>query len=282
MVFTPVQYPYYGPVAHSSGTGNLPIWWIIIHCTAGSDAKGATGTAAYFRMQSAGGSAHFITDSDECIRCAADNVVCWHAPPNPHELGIEMECSLANRGQGHWTRADHIAMMKITAKLTAEKCVEYNIPPVKITAAQRKAGVHGVCGHWDVTIAFGQSTHTDPEIYFPWTQFMAWVKQEYDKIKGTTTPPPVVTGGLSMADAASIQAQITALENVLLNRYRRDEDTRRVILGAITAIATQIKGVDAENDAALAKAVADLKTAIDTPPVTPPPVTPPPVTPPLP
>jgi hypothetical protein len=92
---------------------------------------------------------------------------------------------------------------------------------------------------------------------------------------GTSAPPPVqpptkppVTGGLSMADAASIEAQLKALSNVLLGRYKRDEDTRKVTLGAIAAIAEQLKTEDVADDTALAKAVADLKAAIDTPPPT--------------
>lgn len=212
MAYTPPTLPYYGPVAHSSGTGNLPINRIVIHCTAGNDAKGAQGTARYFRDPNASGSAHYIVDSDESIQCAHDNVVCWHAPPNTHSLGIEMECSLANRGQGHWTRADHIAMMHRTAKLTAQKCLQHNVPVVKLDPADLRAGRHGICGHWDVTLAFGQSSHTDPEKYFPWTPFMGWVHEEYAAITGDTpAPPPPPKEEWNMATADQVLAAVQAL-----------------------------------------------------------------------
>jgi hypothetical protein len=190
MAYTPPPLPYHGPVAHTSGTGNLPINRLVIHCTAGSDAKGAQGTAAYFRDPASKGSAHYITDSDEAIQCARDDVVCWHAPPNTHSLGIEMECSLAGQGNGHWARADHIAMMKITAKLTAQKAVQYNVPITKLTPADLAAGKRGICGHHDVSQAFGQSSHWDPGPYFPWAQFMAWVRAEAAAITGSTPTPP--------------------------------------------------------------------------------------------
>lgn len=190
MAYAPPAPPYYGPPAHSSGNGNKPINRIVIHCTAGSDGKGAQGTARYFKTKAAGGSAHYIIDSDETLQTAYDSVVCWHAPPNTHSLGLEMECSLANEGKGHWTRPDHVSMMKRTAVLTAQLCLAYDVPVVKLTAAQLRAGSRGICGHFDVSQAFGQSSHWDPGPYFPWAQFMAWVRAEVDRIKVSAPTPP--------------------------------------------------------------------------------------------
>lgn len=174
--------PYVGPVAKSSGTGNLPIVRIVVHCTVGADATNAMSTVNYFKSSAAGGSAHAVIDQDETLVCAYDNVICWHAPPNSHSLGVEMCCSLSDKGQGHWDDLDHVAMMKRTAKWTAEKCVKHNIPPRKLTVAQVRAGEKGVCGHVDVSDAFGQSSHWDPGPYFPWTLFMTYVKGYYDAL----------------------------------------------------------------------------------------------------
>jgi N-acetyl-anhydromuramyl-L-alanine amidase AmpD len=186
-----MTYTYAGPVAHSSGNGNLPVNRIVIHCTAGTDAGHASGTAKYFQSSAATGSAHYIVDPNVTLQCAYDSVVCWHAPPNAHSLGIEIECSLANDGKGHWDLASHIAMMGRAATLTAQKCVQYGIPAVKLSPADLVAGKHGICGHVDVTNAFHQSTHTDPGPYFPWVKFMAMVQAEIASINGTkpVTPP---------------------------------------------------------------------------------------------
>lgn len=201
MAYTPPAVPYYGPVAHTSSGSNLPVERIVIHCTAGPGqtcAVGAQGTARYFKDPNAGGSAHYITDIDETIQCAYDSVICWHAPPNSHSIGIEMECSLAGDGQGHWARQDHITMMKRTAKLVAQKCLQHGIPIVKLSVADLQAGKHGVCGHVDVSRAFHQSTHTDPGSYFPWTQFMGWVQEEAAAIAGVTAPPTITPEVLDM------------------------------------------------------------------------------------
>lgn len=201
MTYTPPAVPYYGPVVHFNKGNNLPPTRVVIHCTAGPGqtcAKGAQGTAKYFQDPKAGGSAHYITDLDETIQCAYDDVICWHAPPNPHSLGIEMECSLAGDGKGHWGQTDHITMMHRTAKLVAQKCLQYGIPIVKLSVADLQAGKHGVCGHADVSKAFHQSTHTDPGSYFPWDQFMVWVKEEAALIAGVTAPPTITPEVLDM------------------------------------------------------------------------------------
>lgn len=190
MAYPAPVYPYCGPVAHDSGTGNLPIRRIVIHCTAGSDGKGSTGTCAYFRQEEAGGSAHYITDANLTIQPARLNVVCWHAPPNSHSVGIEMCCSLSNLGKGHWTLDSHVKMMERTAKLTAELCLYLDIPVVRLTVAQVKAGNMGICGHVDVSKAFGQSSHWDPGPYFPWDTFMAMVRAWVKKLTTPVVPGP--------------------------------------------------------------------------------------------
>lgn len=262
MAYTPPALPYYGPVAHSSGTGNLPINRIVIHYTAGNDGYGAQGTARYFRDPNASGSAHYITDSDESIQCAHDNVVCWHAPPNTHSLGIEMECSGANGAKGHWVLASHIAMMHRTALLTAQKCLQYGVPVVKLSVADLRAGKRGVCGHVDVSLAFGQSTHTDPGPYFPWVQFMGWVHEEYAALTTPTpTPTPPVEDDMA-GEGPAILAAVKDIQAKSLARYERSEQIYSATAAAIAAIAAQLTTEDAADDVALAKAVADLKAAI--------------------
>jgi hypothetical protein len=120
--------------------------------------------------------------------------------------------------------------------------------------------------HWTALAIIGHREWTTRKVdpgHCPMNKFRADVAALLKA--GSPTPTPPVTGGLSMADAASIEAQITALDNKLLGRYRRDEETRALTLNAIAAIASQIKTEDAADDAALAKAVADLKAAIEAP-----------------
>lgn len=199
--------PYVGPVAHDSGTGNLPIIRIVVHCTVGADGTNAMSTVKYFKSEASRGSAHAVVDDNETLICAHDNVVCWHAPPNPHSLGVELCCSLTNKGLGHWDDADHIAMMKRGAKWVAEKCIKHNVPPVKLTVAQVKAGKKGICGHFDVSEAFGQTDHYDPGPYFPWPQFMGYVKAYYEALTNPVPDPETPKGWDEMATEAEVYAQ---------------------------------------------------------------------------
>lgn len=279
--------PYYGPVLKSSGSGNLPPTRIVIHCTAGPGQTccvGAQGTARYFREDpNTGGSAHYITDLDETIRCAYDFIVCWHAPPNIHSLGIEMECSLAGGGAGHWGRADHVTMMHRTAKLVAQLCLQYGLPTVKLSVADLVAGKHGVTGHNEVSLAFHQSDHTDPGPYFPWSLFMTWVHEETALLTGgTPPPPPPPKDDWNMATGDQVLAAVTSLATSEGYRYSRYEAIHKATVAAITALGTAIIAMDTQDDADALARQNELKTklatleaevlALSAPPVVPPPV----------
>lgn len=263
---------YVGPVYRDSGTGNKPIIRIVIHCTVGSDAKGATGTAAYFRSSAAKGSAHYITDANLTLQSAYDSVVCWHAPPNPHSLGIEMCCSLSNQGKGHWTQANHIAMMKRTARLTAELCLHYGIPATKLTVAQVRAGQKGICGHIDVSNAFGQSSHWDPGPYFPWTTFIGMVRGEVAAIVAGSNPP--VKDWFDMATEAQLYTQsykadyqygidfwINGTGSALIKQISAISAATLANGRAIAALAAQVAAEDVADDNEFRAAVAKINAA---------------------
>lgn len=260
MAYVPPPLPYYGPVLKFSSGNNLPPERIVIHYTAGPGQTccvGAQGTARYFRTDpNAGGSAHYITDLDESIQCAADSVICWHAPPNQHSLGIEMECSGVGDAKGHWARADHILMMHRTALLVAQKCLQYSIPMTKLTVADLIAGKHGVCGHVDVSNAFHQSSHTDPGPYFPWDQFMGWVHAEATAI---ITPPPEDD---MAGEGPAILAAVQGLAKSEGYRYSRYEAIHKATIAAIAALGASIVAMDTQDDADALARQAELKTKL--------------------
>lgn len=237
MAYTPPALPYFGPVFHTTKGNNLPIIRIVIHGTVGADAKGAQGTAKYFQTAASGGSAQYITDSDEAIQCARDSVICWHAPPNPNSLGIEMCCSLSNRGKGHWARADHIAMMHVTAKLTAQKCLQYDVPIRKLTVAQVKAGERGICSHDAVSKAFRQSDHWDPGEYFPWVAFIAMVRAEANIINGQVGDQPMAASEVkAILDALAAYESSAGAEG---QRYAALQNTLNGVAGRLVALDAQ-------------------------------------------
>uniref|UniRef100_UPI003F4950AC N-acetylmuramoyl-L-alanine amidase n=1 Tax=Nonomuraea sp. CA-251285 TaxID=3240002 RepID=UPI003F4950AC len=175
--------------ARYSGGSNLPIQRIVIHATCGGrgfpreSAKGvAAATAAYFRSANAGGSAHYVCDIADEMHTLSDAVIAWHAPPNMRSIGIEV-CADGGERYGkfvpytreQWLSAQVWPAVKRAAWRTRELCQRHKIPMTRLTAAQVRNGARGICGHVDVSRAFGQSDHTDPGDSFPWDHFMAAV-----------------------------------------------------------------------------------------------------------
>lgn len=78
---------------------------------------------------------------------------------------------------------------------------------------------------------------------------------------GSTPIPP--TEDDMAGEGPAILAVVKDIQAKSLGRYQRSEQIYQALAGAITALAAQVKS----DDAALTKAVADLKAAIDTPPV---------------
>jgi len=188
---------YLGPPAHWSEGANKPIRRVVIHSTVSPcEPGGAEQIAAYFRSQSAGGSAHYVVDPENTVQAAYDSVICWHAPPNQNSLGIEM-CDTPGpvptadvgsttwkklKASWRWTKPNQQKMLKRTARLTAKLCLAYNLPPYFVTAKDLKRGVRGVTTHAEVSKAWGQSTHWDPG-FWPRTAFMLMVRSEVKRLK---------------------------------------------------------------------------------------------------
>lgn len=175
-----IQASYHG------GEGNLPPIRQVIHCTApgigypAASAKGqAVGTARYFQTPATGGSAHWVFDIAEAVRCLADSTVGYHAPPNPHSLGYEI-CGEVTYTREQWLSPEvWPAVVDCAAQVKAD-AHKYGIPIHKLTVAETAADHAGQCGHVDVSEAFHQSDHTDPGPNFPWDRFMALLTDQQE------------------------------------------------------------------------------------------------------
>lgn len=189
--------PFYaGPPAHFTAGENKPIHRIVIHSTVSAcKPGGAREIAAYFRDPKAGGSAHYVVDPDEVVQAAWDSVVCWHAPPNQNSLGIEM-CDTPGPVPGdkpgsakwkaaqrawRWLQPNQQAMLKRTARLTAQLALAYDVPIHFLDVTHLRAGRHGITTHNNVSLAFGESTHWDPG-FWPQHRFMRLVRAEVKRL----------------------------------------------------------------------------------------------------
>ena len=182
------------------GGPNGAVTRVVIHGTVSPTVRGgARATASYFQSPGAGGLAHYVVDPAETIACCDEATWCWHAPPNPGSIGIEL-CDIVDGDIARWDDADHQAMLVRAAGLTAEICHRRGIPTVHIDAAELLAGQWGIPGHIDVSQAWHQSDHHDPGDGFPWDQFIALVNgtstggndvpQPTDHVRRTPGPIP--------------------------------------------------------------------------------------------
>ena len=187
---------YLGPAAHTSAGDNKPINRIVIHSTVSAcKPGGAEEIAAYFRSPKSGGSAHYVVDPAAEVQVVYDGVIAWHAPPNPNSLGIEM-CDTpgpvpndppgsarfkAAKRAWRWVQPNQQAMLKRTARLTAQLCAAYDVPTRFLSIDDLKAGKHGITTHNNVSQAFHQSTHWDPG-FWPRRRFMRLVRKYHAEL----------------------------------------------------------------------------------------------------
>jgi N-acetyl-anhydromuramyl-L-alanine amidase AmpD len=163
---------------------------IVIHGTVSPCVKGgAVSVARYFQSPKTGGSAHYVVDPGEVVRCVPEGTVAYHAPPNTGSIGVEL-CDPQSGSSSRWGDANHEAMLQRAATLVRQIAIRWGIPLKRLSVAQVKAGAKGICGHVDVSQAFRQTDHTDPGSGFPWAHFMDLVTrgtvQEEDPMAGMT------------------------------------------------------------------------------------------------
>lgn len=172
-----------GHPAHHSGRLNKPITRIVVHSAVMPNTPGAARRLAEWnRTGATGGSWHYSVDADETFQCSFDSYVCWHAPPNAGSVGIEMADMPSKANALRWLTPRHRRMLRRTARLVAELCIDYDIPPALLTVEAVKAHRPGIAVHNTVSLAFGQSTHWDPGLW-PSARFLRLVRKHHDTLK---------------------------------------------------------------------------------------------------
>lgn len=207
---------------HHGGNTNAPVTRLVIHSTcpdvgfpSASRAGRAVSTAGYFASTSRPASAHYVVDVTTTVQCLPENTIGYHAPPNSHSIGIEIcsdggsRASFENPSHAYtreqWLSPQVWPAVERAAILARDICHRHRIPVRKLSTAQVKNGMSGICGHDNVSDAFHQSDHDDPGPYFPWDKFIAAIQG-----KNTTTK-----GELSMSDVNTLTKLIKASNNQL-------------------------------------------------------------------
>jgi N-acetyl-anhydromuramyl-L-alanine amidase AmpD len=173
-----MAYPFIKARYFTPGRSN-PIDLLVIHTMESPEgADTAENVAKWFAGPTSNkASAHYCIDSDTIIQAVKDDDVAWHAPgANYDGLGFE-HAGRASQGGGEWGDDYSKAMLKLSAKLVAEKCKQYDIPPVWLYPADLRAGRRGITSHANVSEAFHRSDHTDPGRGFPIQRYLRLVRE---------------------------------------------------------------------------------------------------------
>lgn len=191
----------YIPARHHGGT-QTAVTRIVIHGTVSPTVRGgARSVANYFKTVSRPASAHYVVDPGEVVQCVRENTVAYHAPPNTGSIGIEL-CDPQKGASSRWDDAGHEAMLKLAADLVRDVAKRWGVPLRRLTVADLKAGRKGICGHVDVSNAFGQTDHSDPGTGFPWARFMQLVTGGDAGEEDDMTPDTIVKVPAYWADPA--------------------------------------------------------------------------------
>ena len=154
---------------------------IIIHVTVNTPGTPAENVANY-QIDSQSGSYHELTDTTiKHLIENTDDWLTWSTGNWGNNIGLHRSFVM----RGSETRAQwlvYIDMLREAAQRDAQWCRKYNIPPVKLTAADLRAGKKGFTGHLETGQAWGGTDHVDPGTGFPWDIYLGLVR---DYLNGT-------------------------------------------------------------------------------------------------
>lgn len=184
-----VKARWFGPAT------NKPVKRIVIHGTVSPCGVGwARKIANYFATTGTKSSAHYIVDPGEVVQSVYDSNLAWHDGTNVNSLGVEL-CDPVEGPLSRWDDADHRLMLRRAARLVAELCLAYDVPPRFLSPLAVKAGRKGITTHNNMRLAFpGSTTHWDPGAW-PRRRFMRLVRAEVEAIKAANAPAPVAPAG---------------------------------------------------------------------------------------
>lgn len=154
---------------------------IIIHVTVNTPGTPAENVATY-QINSQSGSYHELTDTTiKHLIENTDDWLTWSSGNYGNDVGLHRSFVMwGTETRAQWLQYD--AMLREAAKRDAEWCRKYNIPPVKLTAADLRAGKRGFAGHLETGQAWGGTDHVDPGTGFPWDIYLGYVR---DYLNGT-------------------------------------------------------------------------------------------------
>lgn len=139
---------------------------LIVQHTTESDG-GNTAVIGFLEDTRRGSYQTMIDYDGEEVRMVPDNRQAWGAGPQGNMRGLHV-CAMGRAAYSRQRWLSEEKLIERTAMRYAQWSRQYGIPLVKLTADQVHAGKRGVCGHTDISDAWGEVDHTDPGPGFPY------------------------------------------------------------------------------------------------------------------
>jgi hypothetical protein len=163
-----------------SSRGGAAVRLVCVHTAEGALTYQSLGN--FFASSSSGVSSH--TGIDDTPNTIGEYVVppnkAWTAA-NYNPVAIQTElCAFAAWTPDDW--ANHPTMLQNCAAWIREECDRYNLPIVKLSAAEAQGSGRGICGHVD--LGTGGGGHWDPGPSFPWNDVI-------ELARTGSQPPPL-------------------------------------------------------------------------------------------
>lgn len=171
--------------ARGDGGGRSMTQMVVIHAT--DNTASAPNEANYASRRTDNVSAHFYVDETTVIQALPLGHVAYGCFSMGNSRSVQFElCGLSNR-------LTELTIQR-AALYVAKVCRWYGLPVQHVAPDGLRAGVKGISGHGDVTLAWGQGDHTDPGSSFDWGHLVGLVAAAGGGDPAPTPPPAAHTG----------------------------------------------------------------------------------------
>ncbi|GAB2964449.1 N-acetylmuramoyl-L-alanine amidase [Saccharothrix stipae] len=166
-------------------------------------------------------SAHAVSDAGGLLSdLVPDERAAWTAGPTGNARGLHIEqCAFVALSRTQWLSEQDVtvyvphlkatrlipspmSMLRHTAAWLRAKSARWGIPLVKLSPSEVRAGKSGVCGHGDISLAWGETDHTDPQPNYPWDVVLDLARGGTNQKDEDDDMPRVTTGEWSPGEHA--------------------------------------------------------------------------------
>jgi N-acetyl-anhydromuramyl-L-alanine amidase AmpD len=125
---------------------------------------------------------HYVCDGNSATQCVRDEYTAWHARHHGNSIGIGIElCGMADQSREQWLDSISLSTLRIAARLCADICDRWAIPPSLVDDKGLLEERHGITTHDFVSKAWKESHHWDPGPHFPLAEFIEAVQRAVKK-----------------------------------------------------------------------------------------------------